>query len=59
MFENDILRTEVEIGSKHPLAGGGGLVDLNVQVFAERGDQAPEPGQDIQVLDWHVLGLFA
>jgi 2-methylfumaryl-CoA hydratase len=59
VFENDILRTEVEIGSKHPLAAGGGLVDLNVEVFAERGDQAPEPGQDIQVLDWHVLGLFA
>jgi len=59
VFENDILRTEVEIGPKHRLTGGGGLVDLNVQVFAERGDQAPEPGQDIRVLDWYVLGLFA
>jgi acyl dehydratase len=59
VFENDILRSEVEIGPRHQLAGGGGLVDLEVEVFAERGDQAPEPGQDIRVLDWRVLGLFA
>jgi acyl dehydratase len=59
VFENDVLRTEVEVGQKHPLETGGGLVDLSVRVFADRGDQAPEPGEDIQVLDWHLLGLFA
>ena len=59
VFENDVLRTEVEVGQKHPLETGGGLVDLSVRVYADRGDQAPEPGEDIQVLDWHLLGLFA
>ncbi len=59
VFENDILRSEVEIGDKHALEGGGGLIDLHVEVFAERGDRAPEPGDDVRVLDWHVVGLFA
>jgi len=59
VFENDILRSEVRVGALHPLEGGAGLADLNVQVYAERGDQAPEPGEDIQVLDWQLLGLFA
>jgi 2-methylfumaryl-CoA hydratase len=59
VFEGDILRTEVTIDQTHPLDRGGGLVDLHAIVFAERGDQAPEPGRDIQVLDWRVLGLMA
>ncbi len=59
VFEGDILRTEVTVERIHPLEQGGGLVDLHALVYAERGDQAPEPGRDIQVLDWRVLGLMA
>ena len=59
VFEGDILRTEVTIDQTHPLDQGGGLVDLHAFVYAERSDQAPEPGCDIQVLDWRVLGLMA
>jgi acyl dehydratase len=58
VFEGDILRTEVTVEQAHPLPQGG-LVDLHALVYAERGDQAPEPGRDIQVLDWRVLGLLA
>lgn len=58
VFEGDILRSEIEVEQTHPLEQGG-LVDLRVRVYAERGDQAPEPGRDIQVLDWRVLGLMA
>jgi acyl dehydratase len=57
VFEGDILRTEVTVDEVHPLERGG-LVDLHALVYAERGDQAPEPGRDIQVLDWRVLGLM-
>ena len=59
VFEGDILRTEVTIDQTHPLDQGGGLVDLHAFVYAERSDQAPEPGCDIQVLDCRVLGLMA
>ncbi len=58
VFEEDILRSEVTVGALHPLADGG-LVDLAVRVFAERGPQAPEPGTDILVLDWQLIGLMA
>jgi acyl dehydratase len=58
VFEGDILRTEVTVEQTHPLPQGG-LVDLHALVYAERGDQAPEPGRNIQVLDWRVLGLMA
>lgn len=60
VFEDDILRTEITVEDKHPLEGrSGGLVDLHVLVFAERGKEAPEPGKDIKVLDWHLIGLMA
>jgi acyl dehydratase len=59
VFEGDILRTVVTVEQTHALAQGGGLVDLHALVYAERGDQASEPGRDIQVLDWRVLGLLA
>jgi len=58
VFEEDILRSEVTIVALHPLADGG-MVDLAVRVFAERGPQAPEPGTDIPVLDWQLIGLMA
>ncbi|MBF0240601.1 MAG: acyl dehydratase, partial [SAR324 cluster bacterium] len=58
VFEQDILRTEVSVIQKYALSQGG-LVDFHVDVFAERGDQSPEPGKDIKVLDWDVIGLMA
>ncbi|MDP3940133.1 MAG: MaoC family dehydratase [Deltaproteobacteria bacterium] len=58
VFEDDALRTEVTVDAKHPM-GQGGLVDLRAKVYARRGSQAPEPEDDVQVLDWRVIGLMA
>jgi 2-methylfumaryl-CoA hydratase len=62
VFEGDILRTQISVEAKHPLKKvktGGGLVDLHAIVHADRGEQAPEQGSDVGVLDWHVVGLMA
>jgi acyl dehydratase len=59
VFEGDILRSEFEVEAVHPLDRAGGLLDLRVQVFAERGADAPEPARDLQVLDWRVIALMA
>ena len=59
VFEGDVVRTEVTVADKHPLPSGGGLVELQVSVFAERGAEAPEPEPNVQVLDWHVIGVMA
>jgi acyl dehydratase len=59
VFEDDILRSDVQVEAVHPRSEGGGLVELRVRVYAERGAQAPEPGSDIAVLDWRVVGLMA
>ncbi|ORU89990.1 MAG: acyl dehydratase [Cycloclasticus sp. symbiont of Poecilosclerida sp. M] len=59
VFENDILRSEVEIINKTPLSTGGGLVDLHIKVFAERAKTAPESAKNTQVLDWVVVALMA
>jgi acyl dehydratase len=59
VFEGDVLRTQLHVDAKRVLAGGGGLVDLHALVHAERGDQAPEPGEGVQVLDWRLIGLMA
>ena len=59
VFEGDVLDTDFDVEAKHALPGGGGLLDLHVRVRAERGDQAPEPGRDVPVLDWRVIGLMA
>ncbi|MGH2722101.1 MAG: MaoC family dehydratase [Actinomycetota bacterium] len=55
VFEEDILRTEVEVEAIHPLEGGHGLVDLRARVFATRDGEDAE--QD--VLDWRLVGLMA
>ena len=55
----DVLRTEASVVAKHPSASGGGLVELAVSVFAERGAEAPKPERDVQVLDWQVFGVMA
>ena len=59
VFEQDLLRSEVTLGEKYALKSGGGLVDVQIEVYATRGSEAPESGDDIKVLDWHLVGLFA
>jgi len=59
VFEGDVLHTEFSIDAKHPLAMGGGLIDLRAIVHATRGDQAQNPGAEATVLDWRVVGLMA
>ncbi|MDH3519104.1 MAG: MaoC family dehydratase [Myxococcales bacterium] len=59
VFEGDVLRTEFALEAKHALESGGGLVDLHAHVFAERGAEAPAPGDDVAVLDWRVVGWMA
>ncbi len=59
VFEGDVLRSEFLIEAKHPLPGGGGLVDLRARVYAERGSEAPKPGEVAEVLDWRALALMA
>lgn len=58
VFEGDVLRIEFDVEARHPLVNGG-LVDLHARVYAERGDQSPEPGREVEVLDWRVIGLMA
>jgi acyl dehydratase len=59
VFEGDRLQTELEVIARHERDSGGGLVDLQVLVSAERGPDAPEPGKRECVLDWHLLALLA
>jgi acyl dehydratase len=59
VFEGDVLRTEATVAAKRPIPSGGGLVELQVAVFAERGAEAPTAEQNVQVLDWHVIGVMA
>ena len=59
VFEGDVLHTEFSIDALHPLASGGGLVDLRAIVHATRGDQAQTPGAEATVLDWRFIGLMA
>ena len=59
VFEGDILRTELVVVKKTACLNGGGLVDLQVKVWAERGANAPSNELDIQVLDWGLVALLA
>ena len=60
VFEGDILQSKVNITKKYPLEDIGGLVDLQIDVCAERGESNPDAGQkDIKVLDWEVIALMA
>lgn len=58
VFEFDILNSVVVIEDVVP-ADSAGLVKLHVEVFATRGPEAPDPGENIKVLDWHLVGLLA
>lgn len=57
VFEQDILRSVVTVEDKTDLDVGG-IVDLGVEVFATRGSEAPDAGDNIKVLDWKLAGLF-
>jgi len=59
VFEDDILRSEITVLKKTPLASGGGLVDLQINVWADRGDNAPKPGKNDHVLDWGLVIFMA
>jgi 2-methylfumaryl-CoA hydratase len=59
VFEGDVLRSEVTVEARHPLPGGGGLVDLRALVYADRGRDAPQAATDVAVLDWRLIGLMA
>jgi acyl dehydratase len=59
VFEGDVLRSEFDVEAKHPLAGGGGLVDLRARVWAERAEAAEGSDEEAQVLDWRLIGLMA
>jgi 2-methylfumaryl-CoA hydratase len=58
VFESDILRSVVSVTDVTPLDGCG-MLALKVEVFAERGPDAPESATDGQVLAWELAGLLA
>lgn len=58
VFEFDILHSSVLI-EDILAADSAGLVKLHIEVFATRGPEAPEPGENIKVLDWRLAGLLA
>ncbi len=58
VFELDILSTVVSVEGLLA-TDKAGVAKLRVQVFATRGPEAPEPGDGIQVLDWHLAVLMA
>ncbi len=59
VFEGDILRSEFEVEDRHPLPGGGGLLDVRAQVHAIRATEDPRSGEEVQVLDWKVVAVLA
>lgn len=56
VFEQDILRSVITVKRELPVDGGR-VLELGIEVFAERGSEAPEPGKDIKVLDWQLAVL--
>lgn len=58
VFEEDVLRSEVEVVGLRPLDTGGGLVELRVMVHATRDDVAGD-GEETAVLDWRLWGVMA
>lgn len=56
VFEEDILHSVITVDGEieSPV---GKILKLTLEVFAERGENAPESGKDIKVLDWHLAVL--
>jgi len=59
VFEEDILYSEISVIKKTPLDSGGGLVDLHINVWADRGENAPKECKNDHVLDWGLVILMA
>ncbi len=57
VFEGDMLSSVVTVDSVAPVSIGTVAV-VHVETFAERGDQAPEQGKDVAVLDWRLAVLL-
>jgi acyl dehydratase len=53
VYEDDTLRSELELEQTEPLADGGGLAHLRSRVRAER------DGESTDVLDWRFVGVMA
>ncbi len=58
VFEEDILTSRVTILDVINMPSAA-LVKLQIEVFADRGPNAPEGGQAIKVLDWQLAALVA
>lgn len=56
VFEEDILRSRIKVNERQSCAIGT-ILDLGIEVLAERGPEAPEAGEDIKVLDWQLAVL--
>ena len=56
VFEEDILRSEITINEIMPTACGR-ILKLGIEVFADRGEEAPKRETDIKVLDWQLAVL--
>ncbi|HVS41383.1 MAG TPA: MaoC family dehydratase [Candidatus Dormibacteraeota bacterium] len=59
VFEEDVLRSDVEVAGLRRLDAGGGLVDLRVRVHATRAREDEQGGGEVEVLDWRLWGLMA
>lgn len=57
VFEGDVLGSQINVEAVAPLTGGGALVDIKVEVTAERAPTAPDPGSTAAVLDWRLVAL--
>ena len=56
VFEQDILNTVITVEDEIAV-GSGKILKLNIEVFAERGTQAPEAATNVKVLDWQLAVL--
>lgn len=57
VFEQDILRSVVTLEERRAVAGGD-IGVVHVETFADRGGEAPSPGENIKVLDWRLAVLL-
>ena len=56
VFELDILNSVITIKEEISV-GNGKIFKLGIEVYSERGSEAPEPGVDIKVLEWELAVL--
>jgi acyl dehydratase len=58
VFEQDILKSDVTLVDRFT-ASAGEIGVVRVETYADRGPEAPEEGEDIQVLAWQLAVLMA